>query len=186
MTDEKTLVSRVLAGEREAFVLLVKQYERLVVHMVGRVVRHAEDREEICQDVFMRVYQNLGKFKFESRLSTWIATIAYRQAVNYVRSKKAPVTSIQEDERIEHQLMEASTPESMFEDRDLDDFILKMVDALSPAYKTVLTLYHLHGMSYDEIGEATGMPEGTVKNYLFRARHLLKEKIKASIGREVL
>jgi len=69
-------------------------------------------------------------------------------------------------------------------ERDLNEWIIKLVDLLPAQYKTVLTLYHLDGMNYSEIGVVTEMPEGTVKNYLFRARNLLKEKVKQYLGKE--
>jgi RNA polymerase sigma-70 factor (ECF subfamily) len=68
------------------------------------------------------------------------------------------------------------------EEKDMEDWILKLVDQLPAQYRTVLTLYHLDGMNYTEIGTVTEMPEGTVKNYLFRARQLLKEKVKNHLG----
>src|SRR4051812_28786223 len=85
MTDDKALVSRVLSGDMTAFRALIKKHERLVSHMVGRLVKQEEDREELCQDVFMKVYDKLGEFAFQSQLSTWIATIAYRHGINHLR-----------------------------------------------------------------------------------------------------
>jgi hypothetical protein len=80
MIDDRTLVSQILSGDKQAFRALIKQNERLVGHMVGRLIDQHEDREELCQDVFMKVYEKLGgNLLFQSKLSTWIATIAYRQ-----------------------------------------------------------------------------------------------------------
>ena len=186
MTDDRTLVTRVLSGDTQAFMLLIKQYERLVAHMVGRVIKNEEDREELCQDVFLRVHAKLGEFNFQSRLSTWIATIAYRHAINHLRKKKMLFSEIPDEEAFTKKFVEESNPETLAEERDLDLFVLKLVEDLPPQYKLVLTLYHLEGMSYPEIGEVTKMPEGTVKNYLFRARNLLKEKVKSYLGKEEL
>jgi len=186
MTDDRTLVSRVLAGDIQSFMLLIRQHERLVGHMIGRLVKSEEDREEICQDVFLKVHKKLGEFSFQSKLSTWIATIAYRQAINHLRKKKIFYTDIPEEEAFTKRFIEESNPESITEERDIDSFILKLVDELPPQYKIVLTLYHLDGLSYPEIGAVTKMPEGTVKNYLFRARNLLKEKVKMYLGKEEL
>ena len=186
MTDDRTLVSRVLTGDMQAFMLLIRQHERLVAHMIGRLVKSAEDREELCQDVFLRVHEKLGEFTFQSKLSTWIATIAYRHGINHLRKQKMLFSDIPEEEAFTKRFIEESNPESLAEEKDLDGFILKLVEELPPQYKIVLTLYHLDGMSYPEIGEVTKMPEGTVKNYLFRARNLLKEKVKMYLGKEEL
>jgi len=177
MVDDRALVSRVLEGDMQAFRALIKRHERLVVHMVGRVVKQVEDREEICQDVFMRVYEKLGDFAFQSQLSTWIGTIAYRQAINYLRKKKIEVADIP----LESVLM-IDEPQ---DDQDIEDYVIKLIDTLPVQYKLVLTLYHLERKSYAEIGEITEMPEGTVKNYLFRARQLLKDKAKRYLGEEL-
>ena len=186
MTDDRTLVSRVLTGDKQAFVQLIKQHERLVLHMVGRVIKGDEDRQEVCQDVFLKVYTKIGEFNFQSRLSTWIATIAYRHAINHVRKQKMVFAEIPDEDSFTKRFVEEVNPETIAEESDMDGFILKLVDELPPQYKLVLTLYHLEGMHYPEIAEITKMPEGTVKNYLFRARHLLKEKVKMYLGKEEL
>ncbi|HEX8037738.1 MAG TPA: sigma-70 family RNA polymerase sigma factor, partial [Chryseosolibacter sp.] len=97
MTDDRTLVSRVLTGDMHAFKLLIRQHERLVAHMIGRLVKSEEDREELCQDVFLRVHEKLGAFNFESKLSTWIATIAYRHAINHLRKQRMLFSNIPEE-----------------------------------------------------------------------------------------
>lgn len=177
MVDDRALVSRVLEGDTQAFRALIKKHERLVVHMVGRVVKQEEDREEICQDVFMKVYEKLGDFAFQSQLSTWIATIAYRQAINYLRKKKIEIADLP--------LESVLIADEPTEDQDIESHLIKLIDTLPVQYKMVLSLYHLEQKSYAEIGEITQMPEGTVKNYLFRARQLLKDKAKKYLGEEL-
>jgi RNA polymerase sigma factor (sigma-70 family) len=184
MTEDRKLVSRVLGGDMQAFILLIKQHERLVAHMVGRLVKNNEDREELCQDVFLKVYEKLGQFTFRSKLSTWIAAIAYRHAINYLRKKKMLFSEIPEEETFPDKLIEVSNPETVAEELDFDTYVLKLMDQLPAQYKVVLNLYHVEGMPYAEIGKVLDMPEGTVKSYLFRARNLLKEKVKMYFGKE--
>ncbi len=186
MTDDRTLVSNILNGDLQAFRLLIKQNERLVSHMIGRLVKGEEEREELCQDVFMRVHEKISEFTFQAKLSTWIATIAYRYAINHLRKEKMAYSSIPEEDSFTKRFIEEKNPETTLEDQDTDDFVLKLMEQLPPQYKTVLLLYHVEGMSYPEICTITQMPEGTVKNYLFRARNLLKEKVKKYLGKEEL
>jgi RNA polymerase sigma-70 factor (ECF subfamily) len=176
MTDQ-LLVSRILEGDMAAFKRLIRQHERLVSFMVGKLVKNAEEHEEVCQDVFVRVYEKLGDFNFESKLSTWIATIAYRHAVNAIRKGSHEMLTLSEDASGSH-FVDQDDPESIVSDHDMDAYIMKLIEQLPPHYKIVLTLYHVEGMHYDEISKITGMPAGTVKSYLFRARTLLKEKVK--------
>jgi RNA polymerase sigma factor (sigma-70 family) len=178
MTDEQAFVSRVKNGDKQAFGLLIQQHQRLVGHMIGRLVKQTEDREELCQDVFLKVFDKISEFNFESKLSTWIATIAYRHAINHLRKQKMEYSEWPDDETWTNRFVEAENPEVIMTEKDMDHWIIKLVDHLPIQYKTVLTLYHLDDMNYSEIGAVTDMPEGTVKNYLFRARQLLKEKVK--------
>ena len=182
MTDEQAFVSRVKNGDKLAFRLLIQRHERLVGHMIGRLIKQSEDREELCQDVFLRVFERISEFNFQSKLGTWIATIAYRHAINHLRKKKMEYSELPEDETWTDRFVESENPEGMLVEADMEQWVLKLVDRLPAQYKTVLTLYHLDEMNYAEIGSVTGMPEGTVKNYLFRARQLLKEKVKNHLG----
>lgn len=177
MTDDQSLVSRVIRGDEGAFRSLIRLHERLVGHMVARIVREEADREEICQDVFMKVYEKLPEFGFQSKLSTWIATIAYRQGINHLRKKRLMTEELPDDERWQERFVDHDHPGERLEAQEEAEQIQQYIDMLPTQYKTILTLYHLDSMSYSEIGEVMKMPEGTVKSYLFRARQLLKEKL---------
>lgn len=177
--DEKQLVRQVLSGSDSAIRLLISKYERLVVHMVARVVADDMDREELCQDVFVKVIDKLSTFHFDSKLSTWIATIAYRMAVNFAKKKKLDQVDLEEVG------YKAGEVQDVTSEQDMKQFILKLVDRLPLSYKTVLTLFYLDGFSYPEIVEVTGMPEGTVKNYIHRARHKLKTIVEEQARKEV-
>ncbi len=178
MTDDRALVAGVLHGEESAQRALIGQHSRLVAHMVGRVVKRDEDREEICQDVFLRVFEKLPEFTFQSKLSTWVATIAYRHAINHLRKQRMTFEEFPEDERWTERFVERDDPGERLADKDEEEHVLRFVGELPVHYRTVLTLYHLDGMSYSEIGAIVEMPEGTVKSYLFRARNLLKKRLK--------
>ncbi len=176
--DERQLVKQVLGGSDSAMRLLISKYERLVMHMVIRVVQDEMDREELCQDVFFKVYEKLSTFNFNSKLSTWIATIAFRSAVNFAKKKKLDQVDLDEVS------FKVGEEVDLTETEDTKKFIHKLVDQLPLNYKTVLTLFYLDGFSYPEIVEITGMPEGTVKNYIHRAKSKLKVLVEQSAKTE--
>lgn len=180
MLNERDIISRILNGDLQAFELLVKQYEQLVFYIVSKLIKQRSDAEDISQEVFIKVYNNLRTFAFKSKLSSWIASIAYRTTLNYIRDNKKE-RATQGAENMEEFYFTTETPEELSEKKDISTYINKLVDELPLAYKSVITLYHLNELSYQEIGEITGMPEGTVKSYLFRARKLLKDKLKLSL-----
>lgn len=182
MYSDKVIVSKILEGNQNAFTLLVKKHERLVYHIVNRIVLDNEATKDICQEVFIKVYLKLEDFKFDAKLSTWIATIAYRNALNFLKKEKKVDISDLENEGNHGKIPRAPSPLEALEAKDMQRQVEKLIENLPVHYKTVLTLYHLNEFNYKEIYEITGWPEGTVKNYLFRARNLLKEMLKKGLG----
>lgn len=178
MYEDKVLVDKILDGNKTAFSLLINKYERMVAFMVARIVIEEDDVKDICQEVFIKVFLNLDKFKFDSKLSTWIATIAYRYSLNHLKKRKKVSFSDISDEVIIERIASEDTPLSQLQQSEKKDYIHKMVNSLPIQYRTVVTLYHLNDFSYQEIAEITGMPDGTVKSYLFRARKILKDLLK--------
>ncbi|MHB8208610.1 RNA polymerase sigma factor [Mucilaginibacter sp.] len=178
MLTEEELITRILAGNLGAFKLLVRQYERLVVAMVSRIVQNEEDIKDICQDVFIKVYNNLPGFKFQSSLATWIGQIAYSTAINYLRKYSGKRDMTLDIAAFENAYQTSEDPEAILLKKDNALYLQLQINRLPVQYRTVLTLYHLNELSYQEIEQITGMPEGTVKNYLFRARKILKDKLK--------
>jgi len=180
MVDDRDLVRRIQDGDMHAFRFLIRKHERLVLHMVARVVTSEQEREEICQDVFLKIYNSLGTFSFQSKLSTWIATIAYRHALNHLRGKRIFTMDLPTDDSAAV-FIETETPESTVSEMDLNIHVRKLIERLPMQYRTIINLYHMEEMSYAEIAGIMELPEGTVKSYLFRARAMLKEYIKKYI-----
>lgn len=179
--EEKDLVRRILAGEQSAYHEMIQKYQRLVYHMVARVVSNEQDCEELCQDVFIRIFDRVSAFKFDSKLSTWVATIAYRQALNHVRKTNRR----QQEQDLDDVSYQIGTEDRSFEQQDYSAFIQQLIMQMPEQYRIVLTLYHLEGFSYPEIVNITQMPEGTVKNYLFRAKKKLMELSQPYFGIEI-
>ncbi|HNP19637.1 MAG TPA: sigma-70 family RNA polymerase sigma factor [Fulvivirga sp.] len=185
--NDKDLVRQVLNGHKASFEILIKRYQKLVAHMVGRVISRQEDHEEICQDVFVRVFEKLNEFKFESKLSTWIATIAYRLSINFINKNQLKLADPEMAEILFNKnYIEELSPGKRMEMQDSAEHIQEMVMLLPVQFRVVLTLFHLEEMSYPEIEEVTGMPIGTIKSYLFRGRKLLKEKMELFMKTEEL
>jgi len=184
----KALVDDILAGNRNAFRDLVEQHERLVRQVVYRMLPNQADREDVCQDVFVKVYQNLAGFEFNCKLSTWIARIAYNTALNHLDKKRVPLLGdcIDENTTTDHWPTESPSTELFAENREMAVKLATEIDALPVMYGVVLSLYHLQEMKYNEIAEILRVPIGTVKNYLFRARQMLKDRLVSRFAAEEL
>ncbi len=174
--NDSELISQILNGNMNVFTFLVNRYQKLVVHITGRLIQRHDELEDICQEVFLKVFQNLGKYRNECKLSTWIATIAYNTSINYLRKFKKGDEVNPDDSAALRNLTEYRSDE--FEKADLHRYIRDQIELLPVQYRIVLTLFHLEEFSYQEIEQITGMPEGTIKSYLFRAKAILKEKLK--------
>lgn len=180
MLDEKEIVSKILRGDFRAFEQLVDQYQKLVFYVVNRLVYDIQDKEDICQEVFIKVHLALHKFQFQSKLSTWIARIAYLTTVDHLKKNKSEWLE-DYSKSIDNYHFTDDTPEMELVKKDTTAYINKLIEKMPLQYRTVLTLYHLNEFTCSEIKEITGIPEGTVKSYLFRARRILKEKIEKDL-----
>ena len=181
---DKYLVNRVLSGDTPAFANIVKHTQHLVAQIVCKMIGNAEDRKDLAQEIYLKVYKNLHGFKFQSKLSTWIAQVAYNACFDHLRKKQLvlPEAASEEAEEAGSRLIK----ETIFsmEQKELVSILNKEIQLLSPVYQTLITLYHKEEMSYTEITQITGLPEGTVKSYLFRARKTLKETLALKYQKE--
>jgi RNA polymerase sigma-70 factor (ECF subfamily) len=188
MVETSSLIRRILAGDREAFKTIVEEYQRLVCHIVFRMVFSPEDREDLCQVVFIKVYQNLSSFKLESKFSSWIARIAYNACIDHLKKKKMlslddfPATGSYQADLVNRE----TSPDEYTEKGDLSTRLKTEMEKMPVHFRTILTLYHLEEMSYAEISEIMQLPEGTVKSYLFRARGFLKNRLLTKYQKEGL
>lgn len=172
---DQWLIDRVLAQDCDAFAELVRRHERLVAHMVFRMVAEPRDREELCQDVFLRVYQRLHLFEGRSKLSTWIARIAYRTCLNHLEKRPPNWVALDDAEAAEIETSSDTSAVDALMTDELNAFVRASVQRLPPAYRAAVTLVYLDDMTVAEVSEVLEMPEGTVKSHLFRARRLLRQ-----------
>jgi len=193
---DQFLIEKVLHGDTNAFKTIVKNTEGLVTQIVFKMIVNAEDRKDIAQDIYLKSFQKLGSFKFQSKLSTWIGQIAYNTCINHLEKKKfLLIENNNDDNESDEEALEImnkkndlfnNETEKIIFKKELSEILKREIDQLSPVYKTLITLYHNEELSYSEIAEITEMPEGTVKNYLFRARKTLKNNLLLTYKKEAL
>ena len=179
--NDKELIAQIQGGNTNAFRFLVNQHRKLVWHMVLRMVRQQEDAEDICQEVFIRVYKSISKYRGDSKLSTWIGAIAYNTCLDHVRKKgKEFVMHTDTLPEIPTSSASPSTPWEVLQRDEVKAIVHGIVGQLPLHYRTVITLFYLEEFSLQEIGEITAMQEGTIKSYLHRGRKLIQEAVMAS------
>jgi RNA polymerase sigma-70 factor (ECF subfamily) len=182
---DRALLDAIGRQERSAFERLVQRHQRLVWHVVQRLVRDPEDTRELAQEVFLRVHRTLHQFRGDSRLSTWIARVAWTVAVRHLQARRIELVhplpapgGEGDDSPLPAAVLDAADPldlESRVAEAQLARRLHEQIDRLAPLPRLLLTLYHLHEQPLAEIAAITGLPEGTVKSHLFRTRRLLRE-----------
>lgn len=173
--SDKDIVAKILNGNIQEFAVVVKNTEKLVAQIVGKLTTNENDRKDLVQDIYLKVYQNLSSFQFKSKLSTWVANIAYNTTINYLQKKKIPITET--EEKTEDNYILSENPELATIKTEAVEILNEELAKLPPLYKTLITLYHLEELPNKEISEITNLPEGTIKSYLYRARKILKDNI---------
>jgi RNA polymerase sigma-70 factor (ECF subfamily) len=172
-TSEHQLVARCREGDEQAFRELVDRYKGLVYALVARSLPDAGRAEEVAQDVFVRVYRGLPSFRGDSRLSTWI----YRITANLLAAERRPIATEPLEGRGEVP-REFGAVDRSFDELTLRDRMEKAIQRLPVRYQVLVNGHYLKGMRYEDLAEALGLPVGTVKTHLHRAkrqlRHLLE------------
>jgi len=192
---DKHLVDRVLRGDTRAFATIIKNTENLVAQIVFKMVPVAEDRKDLAQDIYLKTFHSLGGFKFQSKLSTWIARIAYNTCFSWIEKKKPILTgNLHEAEAWQkhstetqyHYAAVSNESESQVFQKEVKAILRTEIDKLPVIYQTLITLFHNESITYEELTQITGLPEGTVKSHLFRARKMLKENLLSKYKKEAL
>ncbi len=173
------LVVRAAAGREDGFEELVRRYQRPIAAYVYRMVGDYDAALDLTQEVFIKVYGSLARYRSEYKFSTWIYKIAHNTAIDHLRKHAVHVQALV-DERVgeQRELPVADndpSPEQEYAGKERRAEIEAVVCKLAAPYRELIVLRHSHDLSYDEIAEVTGLPLGTVKNRLFRAREAMRE-----------
>lgn len=176
-----------LSGRERAFRALLVRYERPVFSLVLRMVRDRALAEDLAQETFVKAFHALPSYDAKYKFSSWIFKIANNLTIDHLRRRKLDTVSIDgsphahtaEDRARTRVVVESDgeSPQEFVENRELGDQIECAIDKLRPEYKTAVLLRHVEGYSYDEIAEVMEVPLGTVKTFLHRARHELRDHL---------
>ncbi|MBV9272101.1 MAG: RNA polymerase sigma factor [Candidatus Eremiobacteraeota bacterium] len=172
--DDGELVASALGGNSEAFGTLVERYDRAVYHLAFRTLRDSEEARDVAQEAFFKGYRSLRTFKPGAKFSTWIFAITYHACCDRLARKKRF-----SNEELPDWADPTPGPEQTAIAIDEASRLRLAIEALPEKYRTVITLYHLQGRQYEEIAEVLGLPMGTVKTHLFRAKEHLRRLLTA-------
>ena len=194
--DETAFVERLRARDERAFNELVQQYERRVFALVFRMLGSREEAEDLAQEVFVQVFKAIDQFRGDSKLSTWV----YRIAVNLCKNRNKYLQrrhAHQQDDiealgdRAPMSSAKGTTagsiarPDDMLVGLQVERAVQEAIAELEPDFREALVLRDVEDLTYEEIGEITGLPDGTVKSRIHRARAQLRVVIERKLGEKI-
>jgi RNA polymerase sigma-70 factor (ECF subfamily) len=178
LTDLDLIASAIKGGE-DSFEALVKRYQRPIAGYVFRMLGDYEASLDVSQEVFIKVYNSLSRYSSEYKFSTWIYRIAHNAAIDHMRRNSVSPQSLETENADGTYQLQIECPKPTPEqDRERSEWrtqIESVVKRLPAAYRELILLRHAQDLSYDEIATVTGLPLGTVKNRLFRAREMMRD-----------
>ena len=181
-TDPDTaLVALAQRGDERAFEALVVKYQRRIARHVARYVRRAVDVEDIVQDTFIRAYRGLASFRGQSTFYSWLYRIATNVALSAAQRDPMPVATLEDaDERafaFEPGASDAENPERTLMASQIADSVQRALARLKPELAEPLMLFEVEGKTYPQIADMLGVPIGTVRTRIFRAREFIAKRL---------
>jgi RNA polymerase sigma-70 factor (ECF subfamily) len=181
--SDPELVAIATRGTEGSFEELVRRYQRPISAYVYRMVGDHEAALDLTQEIFIKVYGSLARYRSEFKFSTWIYKIAHNSAVDHLRRSAGRERSLSqglEGDAYDLPIESGSlSPEQESERKERKVEIESVVRSLPNAYRELILLRHSQDLTYEEIVEVTGLPLGTVKNRLFRAREMMRQQFVA-------
>ena len=181
---DQELVRRVQRGDSAAFDLLVRKYQHRIAALIGRYIADWSECQDVAQDTFVRAYRAIGNFRGDAQFYTWLHRIAVNTAKNHlVAHKRRPPTEdidVSDAEQFDSgiRLRDTDTPDRELARQQMEQVVMRAVDALPEELRTAITLREVEGMSYDEIAQRMDCPIGTVRSRIFRAREAIDAELR--------
>ena len=182
------LVERVRRGDQRAFEMLVVKYQRRVERLIARMVRDADLVPDIAQESFIRAYRALPNFRGDSAFYTWLYRIAVNTAKKALMELKrdplvtqSALASREDDDetsRVENELSDGETPESLMASKQVAQTVNAAIEGLSEDLRQAITLREIEGLSYEDIADIMNCPIGTVRSRIFRAREAIALRLR--------
>ncbi len=173
----KEIITRCQSGDKEAFRIVVKHYQRMVFSLSLKMLEDEEDAKDVTQETFLKVWLKLKEYDFQHPLSTWIYTIASHLCLDRMKKCKR-IQPLPEDESFFRAHLTESNAHNQLENKQWVSIVRNLADGLSDKQKLVFTLSHLEGLSSEEIESITNMDATQIKSNLYFARKNIRERLK--------
>ena len=177
------LVARVQRGDSKAFDLLVRKYQHRIVALIGRYVSDWSECQDVAQEAFLRAYRAMGSFRGDAQFYTWLHRIAVNTAKNHLvaNGRRPPTDDIDVADAEQYdsgiRLRDNDTPERELMRQQMEQTVMRAVEALPEELRIAISLREVEGLSYEEIAARMDCPIGTVRSRIFRAREAIEQEL---------
>ncbi|MDJ0838900.1 MAG: sigma-70 family RNA polymerase sigma factor [Acidobacteriota bacterium] len=188
-TDEE-IIAQIKDGSVELFEVIVSRYQKKLINYIYRMISDFDSAMELCQEVFIKVFNSLDKYNPSFKFTTWIHRIASNATIDWMRKKKIDAFSLDGNDDDDSPSLKQQIPSKdlnplqTLEMSQLKGRIESAIEELPFIYKQLIILRHINELSYEEIANTVELPLGTVKNRIFRGREMLKAKLTSEMKRE--
>lgn len=182
--EDADLIERAVAGDQQAFAQLRQKYYPTIAGLIRRMMRNSDDIEDLIQETFVKAFNAIATFNHDYAFSTWLYRIASNHCIDFLRKKRLKTFSIDQpietsDGEIQYEISDSTwLPDSDIHTREKTALLQNAIQELPEKYRVVIELRHGEELDYQEIANKLGLPLGTVKAHLFRAREMLYKKLK--------
>ncbi len=184
--EEYELVKNICAGDYQAFSKIVDEYKDLVYTLAYRMLKNREEAEEVSQDSFIKVFKALGRFKGDSKLSTWIYRITYNTCLDRIKQNKKKRPHADIDHLEEFAFVELNTALDDLVAAERGKFIRQCISKLPSKDAGILTLFYFEEKSLLEMEKILDIPASSIKVSLFRARKKMAKLVEINLKQEIL
>lgn len=183
--SDQIYIDKVLQGDSNAFAYLIDKYKNMTYTLAIKIVKNHEDAEEVAQDSFLKAYQKIDTFKGDSKFSTWLYTIVYRNAITKIRKKKVETADI-DDYIIKNHSDGKEFPQlEAISSEEQQKYVRLAINDLPEKDAFLITLFYLNENSIEEIEKITNLTQSNIKVKLFRARKKLHTALSFLFNEEV-
>jgi len=185
--EEVALIARALEGDQRAYTELTHKHQPAAYQIIFKIVRNKETANDLVQETFMKAFSSLASYRSEYRFSTWLYRIAANASIDFLRKKRIKALSLDQpvetqDGSVGFEVADYSYhPERDLVRKEQRLSIEEAIDSLPDKYREVIIYRHKDDKSYDQIADQLNIPVGTVKARIFRARELLKKKLRPTL-----
>lgn len=181
--SDEILIKKILKGDSDSFRFLIERYQNRVYSIGWRLFRNSDDAHDFSQEVFLKVYNNLESYKGSSSFGYWLARVAYNFGISQLEKLKRQ-SNLSAGELCVNDASDDFTPEEGQMKREIRMLVEKAIDDLPETYRVCVDLYFYMNLKYSEIEDITGIPVNTIKSNVYRAKTILRDRLRGTIAEE--